>query len=356
MKQRYGSQSRSLPPEVLSQMSSLQSQLLRAIDEPDQPGAPRAQFDNVYTPEYVNERINQLRHDRMLGGLFAMSGDRALAPVGQELLRSNPLDFEMEANQQKQVRDYQQWQADVAAQPQKASRFDRLYKAMGAVSDMAGMQRDANTPEYQNLPVGLARDLPKIAQNIDAANYLDDTFDPSNQSVLGEYQTVLKNVPSWLVSNKLEQVAADMLSEGAPAEKVAQIQKSALWWSEFKQLYELQNRHDLFGAALTTPEKIQWQQAMLITPSTDPGVVKQKLALLRKHARKIAEYAAKTYSPVYGEEKIMPSFEGLLDGPPVTPLQDSSGNWLGREESPPAIRGASSGHHPQYGSYVVEED
>jgi len=56
------------------------------------------------------------------------------------------------------------------------------------------------------------------------------------------------------------------------------------WWSDFKQMYELVERHGLFGAALTKPEIAQWRQAT-ITPNMTPDQIKAKLKTLEDITR-----------------------------------------------------------------------
>jgi hypothetical protein len=51
------------------------------------------------------------------------------------------------------------------------------------------------------------------------------------------------------------------------------------WWSDFKQMYELVERHGLFGAALTKPEIAQWRQAT-VTPNMSPKQIRAKLKTL----------------------------------------------------------------------------
>ena len=344
---RYGSGAQQVDPRYTAQREQVMSELLRSVGEDEQPGAPRVQFSQPYTPQYVDERVNQLRNDQTIGTLFGMSGDRALGGVGAHLMKSDPTAFMQDVHKQKQVTDYQQWQADMASQPTRANKFDRLSKVIGLMDDGAATQQAATQAGYQNVPAKLPGTLSDTAKAVDTSEMMLSTFNPENQKVLGEYQSVLGNVPSWMVSQGLEGILAKAVSDGAPPEKLAQIQDSVMWWSNFKYFQEMPTRHEYFGAALTAPEQASWKQALLITPSTDPSIVKEKLEALHTMARKVAEYTLRVAAPIYGYDAVAPAFEGsAVEGAPLT----GQGSYARQNPQQPT---ANAWQDPDFGGVEV---
>jgi hypothetical protein len=82
-------------------------------------------------------------------------------------------------------------------------------------------------------------------------------------------------------SGNLLQSAEGAVGEVLGGSAPRSTQNQTRWWSDFRQFYELPQRHELFGAALTPQEAASWK-ASSITPSVDPAVVRQRLATLQK--------------------------------------------------------------------------
>lgn len=83
------------------------------------------------------------------------------------------------------------------------------------------------------------------------------------------------------------QIAAESLAGGLASEKG---RKRANWWSEFKMLQELPQRHALFGATLTEGEQRAWNAAQIINPRSDPADVRKAMNTFKeiieaRHAR-----------------------------------------------------------------------
>lgn len=65
--------------------------------------------------------------------------------------------------------------------------------------------------------------------------------------------------------------AAGILGSWAPKD----VQDTNAWWAAYEQLSELPTRNKIFGAALTVPETVLWNQARMIKPGADPAEVRK---------------------------------------------------------------------------------
>lgn len=72
------------------------------------------------------------------------------------------------------------------------------------------------------------------------------------------------------------------------SEKMKEQQK---WWADYKKNYELTERHELFGSALTAPEQRQWREAT-INPNLTAQQIKDRLETQKRLTRKIQKKAA----------------------------------------------------------------
>jgi hypothetical protein len=96
---------------------------------------------------------------------------------------------------------------------------------------------------------------------------------------------------------------ANLIAREAPVLAGEDMEEKQHWWSEYKRLYELTTRHELFGSALTKGEQEQWRQAN-INPNMSAKQIKHKLAIQDRLQRKLALKAAenakiKGWSPEY---------------------------------------------------------
>ncbi len=63
-------------------------------------------------------------------------------------------------------------------------------------------------------------------------------------------------------------------------------EEQAFWWSEYKRVRELVQRHELFGSALTTGEQKSWKEAN-IGPADSPQMIEMKLEVMEKLSNKV---------------------------------------------------------------------
>lgn len=108
---------------------------------------------------------------------------------------------------------------------------------------------------------------------------------------------------------RLQVTGESMLGDWAPQES----QDRAAWWSNFKMMRELPERHALFGSALTATEKASWQEAQLINPNTDPKRVRATLAKMQETAKNVR---SRLVEQLRAENRILtPDFTGVENVP-----------------------------------------
>lgn len=290
------------PDPYQNQRNQLVTQIMRETSR-SQP-IERTEFPSAYTPEIVQERINQLRGRRTLGDVFAASGDAALAPLGRQMSAdSDPHEFMDKVARQEQVRRYQQWQAN---QGRQEDRMSKLTRALGAINGAGGRGSESRQSGWK-IPSSVMKDGLSNVSALTGLQRAIDTFKDDHQQVLGEYQGPLGDVAPWTVRQGWE----DGL--GLVGADKARAQQSSLWWAQFNQDVVAPLRHMLFGATLTAGEQAAWDAIQAITPSTKPDVVRQRLRAMHDKLHSGSIRRARVYSRQYGIDTVRDMFGNSLD-------------------------------------------
>lgn len=302
--------------------------LREAEQEPE--AAPRTQFSQFYTPDFVKEQVNQLRGENTLGTLLAMSGDRALAPVGQEMMRSaDPRKFMQEAANREQTRQYQQWQADYTGRRDPDARLGRLTKALGALPDAdAGLSGYGDGKKRQSMHAKVAQELPVRAELLDNVRSLRATWRPEYQQLMSDNQGLFAAINSGdfnkiVARNGLEDLFADSLAK--PGVTPELVREAARWFSRFERLHNMPIRHENFGSALTATESPRWDAAIGINENTSAEQVEEVLDELLREVDQGSRKRVKTWVNLYDPEAVLSPFVNSDGTTLFDPLEGGSG-------------------------------
>lgn len=195
-----------------------------------------------------------LRNRDQMGTIMAMTGDKALAPVGQQFIQQGGAD--------RQRATLQKYYADQAAQSkanleEEKRQHDMMFQ-LGqernqAMRDVAGIRSSAKATK---VPVGWAN---KVQEEVTAYRNLGE--------LKGSYDP--KWTSSFTGSGALRQTMGRYLPMVASEETKA-FQE---WRREFESWYVLAKRHKLFGGALTKPEIQAWEATTLGKDATPEQVM-----------------------------------------------------------------------------------
>jgi hypothetical protein len=326
MYSKYGSQAAGQADPYAGQRAEIYSRMLREFDKPDAP-RERIDYPQTVSPEMMQEHVRQLRGQQTLGNLFQMSGDRALGAAGEQLSRADPMGYMQDYGKHDTTRRYQEWQANYEPKETKYDRISALGQMERALPNALGAGAGG---DYQNVHAASMKDMGQAAKRLSSARNLRSTFDNQFTQVFGEYQSVFANVPTKLVELGLDKMT-DNLANAGRGDLAERMRSASQWWSQYKTQYELPLLKEQFGAALTAVEAARWDAAMAMGPSSSPEQIRAQLATIEELSRKMVEYAARQYSPVYGADKVMPLFEHVLgeDNAPQGAPQSGGNSYKG---------------------------
>jgi hypothetical protein len=260
--------------------------------------------NGVVTPEQQRAIAGQLRGRDNMGAIMALTGDRAVAPVGQQFMQS--------ANkgvQQGLTHNYYQGmlrgnEADRKARLDVARMNDATNRArIGALERTAAARQN-----FKSMPVAMFTTLNEGTSLLKGLEELKKGFSSDMQS-------------SFPGSGALRMT----LGSKAPMFAGKDIRQYREWRANLEGWFEAARRHQLFGSALTSTEAQRWKIQALDPDATkdqiDSAIANIEKLLVPEHMR-LAQAAAMQYDPNqvaallgYGEEE-------ETDAPPPSPEED----------------------------------
>lgn len=134
----------------------------------------------------------------------------------------------------------------------------------------------AGAPDPRTAPTDkqaetMAGDLQNFGMIQSLADTYEDEFAP-NVPLTGE-------VTNWIAENM-------------PMFTRQSTEDANQWWKNYRRFQELEDRHELFGSALTASEQAAWKAATISPNTNDPDKVRDNLNLQVRLARDMAEHAA----------------------------------------------------------------
>jgi hypothetical protein len=209
----------------------------------------------------IKELAAQLRRQKQVGQLGAVTGDKVLRPLGGALMQqADEYALTMQATRQRdadnlQLKRFQDsqvanWEAQLAEEKRKNSLdYDARMAAVSADRYAADM-RSGGALNYKKFTKGEHDELAEAGNLVGnmhglLAGFKDDYAAPT---VLGRSIPGSRQLANWAAGQGL-------MAEGSNADE------AQLWWAESQRLYDMFQRNKLFGATLTTNEMRSWNQA-----------------------------------------------------------------------------------------------
>lgn len=240
---------------------------------------------------------NSLRRRRSFGELGQITGDKVLAPFGQNLASQadeyakqiqktrladidNAQTKTYQDAQIEQMRKSHLLQQAILAETRRGNNLD--YSAQMAAIKQRHMESILESmgkgQDFRKLTDGTRNKMLAQADTAASMKTLADTFNDNYAQILGAGpQSRLPN-------------AAAMMGIGSKESKDA-----AQWWGEWKKFYTLGTRNALFGATLTTNEQRAWEEVD-INPSMSPEQIRTRINKLFAETARSAERRGKSMS------------------------------------------------------------
>lgn len=238
----------------------------------------------------------ELRRRRMYGDIASITGDKVLAPFGENLRsQADAYAKQLQDIRQKdidnaQTKAYQDAQlkhmAAVLAETRRGNNLDYAAQ-MAAIAQ----RRDDSLLDFagagakgRNLTDSTRNKMLAQADTIQNTGALKDSFDDKYTQIYGAG-------PQSRLPNALASVGLG----GKDAKDAAQ------WWSEWKKFYTLGTRNQLFGATLTPNEQKAWAEVD-INPSMSAKQIRERMTKLhdevvRAAKRRASEMTVEGFDP-----------------------------------------------------------
>ena len=221
---------------------------------------------NAIPPELQQQIAASLRRRDGMGTIMALTGDRAAAPVGQQMMKDTGAEKQRLINQ----RYYQGLlENQQKALEERARATDLAYR--GNMARTRAML--AKSKPMRPVPKTIQEELVNGRGILKGIDELARTFDPSMQS-------------SFPGSGALRKT----LGQSAPMLASADMKKYAEWRGNFERWYAAVKRHDLFGSALTATEAKNWVQQ-----AVDPDASDEQVQRALHNIKRILEPAHEAY-------------------------------------------------------------
>jgi hypothetical protein len=238
------------------------------------------------SPEQQAAIAGKLRNREALGMLMSMTGDRALAPAGQQLFQNVSAQRQQGINRQYYLEQMKQAQLD------RESR-DKHYRAM---EGLQGKQIEATLAgrlgsRRTHIPVAWQKQVQEGLDMTKALNDLRSRFKPEWAS----------KIPGSGTFRQWSARYAPMLTNKENIE----FQK---WRRDFEDFYETKYRHSIYGGALTGPEISRWEGITLGKDATPEQVDAFFSTLIQRTEPKLKS-DLNAYAEQFGPDAV----QGLLE-------------------------------------------
>lgn len=232
-----------------------------------------------------------------LGQLLTMSGDRVLAPAGQQMGQL------ANAGQQRQMLNdyYQGMLRQQAANADETKRWHDMQMQLGregnenrlAMAELRGMLAGAGN-NWKPVPTGDREKLVRQKAVFELSKTLEETFNPEWTSKFPGSGVLRETV-------------------GKTAFAPGEWQDYAKWRGDLEGWVEALRRHDLFGSAFTSSEGKFWLK-QAVSPDASPEQVVTAMQRIRAEVQRQIMLRAQSLRPLTGDEQLAPFLEGLDDG------------------------------------------
>lgn len=162
-------------------------------------------------------------------------------------------------------------------EPVDVSNMEPLSKVSGYLSSKARGDYTGTASERKEFE-GTVKDIREL-------DFLMETWDPSYAAggAPGKGKPLERTAKNFLARTGSPEGLALAETFGMDTEN---IKKGREWWKNYRLLYELPARHELFGATLTPGEERSWKSAA-INENMSPEEIEKHLATLRQIATRV---------------------------------------------------------------------
>lgn len=267
-----------------------------------------------------------LRDQAGQGRFLQASGDRVIAPLGQQMTEEAMRGATQISGEREREAQFKMMQEYRAAQEQ--NMVDKIAEAYG-LQGMKGTtaERVANIKagatlgaaeirgeKGKQLAMGERKDLEQMANTTESLRGIIHDFKP-------EYAGVGTGMTNW------------MAQYGLGPDKWKQAQD---WWSRYNREFSLNEIHRQFGARFTAPEQIRFEAAH-INPNMNAQQIMEKLQSIEPHVTnmirgEIHDYTAGGYDTKYLEG--IKQRLGITDDPQTIPQPTGRGPHGGASSFP----------------------
>lgn len=245
--------------------------------------------------------VEELRKRRAFGELGALTGDRVLAPFGQNMSRqADSYAQQLQDTRQRdtdnaQTKSYQDAQiahqkevlAATLARDRANQEHQQRADSAAQLRAEAAMERARRTGAVGGKPMNnqAMNTLAGLRQQVDKIGNLKSSFKDKYARLSAPGFRTLKNVGA-------------RYGLGSEADKAA-----AEWWRQFQLDYNILARNEQFGATLSPNEKQSWAQANA-GEEMDSNQIKTILGTMERWYRKDMEERADLYSMTYNPDQV----------------------------------------------------
>lgn len=243
------------------------------------------------TPEQQAALAASLRKREQLGAMFQLTGDRVVAPVGQQLSKTADADKQRAINQNY----YRSQKASQDANLAEERRYHDMQMQMAreqnaTMLSAAGMKAQNLRP----VPIGVQKKLEDQALALSNVQQLAETFDPK-----------------WASSMPGQGYLKMALARNVPMLASEDTVKFAQWQGDLKRWYDMLERYKLFGATLTNNEVKSWRE-ITVNPDSTPSQVQTYLGKILGRLQQAQELEIQGGMAQYNNEALL-GYSGLLN-------------------------------------------
>jgi len=261
--------------------------------------------NGVVTPEQQRAIAGSLRNRDNMGAIMALSGDRAVAPVGQEYMKSA-------GQQQNRGLMHNYYQGNLrqsAADLAERKRANDMVNKLGQQRNGILAQASAKQRSYRMIPKNVQDELVGGQALLAGLDQLKGTFTKDMQSTFPG---------SGSLRETMGRMAPMLSSKG-----VLEYQG---WQRNLEDWYSSARRHKLFGSALTTTEAQRW-----VKQAINPDATKEQVDFAIDNIKKLLSAQHQAYmqgnKQQYDPEAVE-YFGGFdLGEQQEAPAQDDSPDW-----------------------------
>ena len=251
---------------------------------------------NAIPPELQQAIANSLRNRDSMGAIMALSGNRAVAPVGEQFMQSAQV-------QRQQLLNHRYYQGML--EQQKAAMAERAREANQAFG--LGMAKVGATDRATAARVAKSKPVPsKLVEPLIVAGASLRSMDELNKGWKDEWHSSIPGMN--VLKSTIARVAPDFASQSS--------KDYYAWRQQFIAQLESMQRHQLYGGALTYQEINYWKKQML-DEAASPEQVHNFFNKAQKYLNDTTQARIAGGSHSYNPQELMDYVNGTVQAAPT---------------------------------------